>query len=183
MLRNVISVIKAGAGCLLWLSEKSINHLQSCSKRQWLFFHCSFLGQIMCTVNIHIQRFWNLYMWWHWFCALYSHIKYEITSHLYGKNRGNVSAKNTHCIFMNTLCFIFPFPMSEKSFTRAVHALTNYSAPMLLGIRRRWHGCVQEEHEWIRGRHLLSLLGQVWNGSPSEERTRWLWHVRLSEGK
>lgn len=76
--------------------------------------------------------------------ALCGHIKYEMTRHICtGKNRGSVSAKNTHCIFMNVL-FHIPISHVRESFTRAAHSLTNYSAPILLGIRRQWRSGAQK---------------------------------------
>lgn len=41
---------------------------------------------------------------------------------------------------MNAL-FHIPISHVRESFTRAVHSLTNYSVPILLGISRQWPSC------------------------------------------
>lgn len=150
------------------------------------FFHGFFLGQIMCTVNIHIQRTWGFEIY---ICGDIGFALYIATSNTrlhricMGKTE-EMSVLRTPIAYLWTLSVSYShFPCQRKVLQELLMPWQITVRPCYWVFRRRWHGCVQEEHEWMRGRHLLSLLGQVWNGSPSEERTRWLWHVRLSEGK
>ena len=100
-------------------------------------------------------------MKWHHFCM--------------GKYRQRQCKEQSLHIYESTL-FHIPISHVRKSFTRAVHALTIYSVPLLLGIRRQWHNCVKE-HEWMCSRHSVLVLPSLtlgWNCSPSKD-----WHAAV----
>lgn len=73
-----------------------------------------------------------------------SHVQSEITST--EQRTGNPPQKDPLHIYECALRFIFPFHVSEESFTSALDALTNYRAATPLGIRRRCHRCVEETY-------------------------------------
>lgn len=178
MLRNMISVIKAQAGCLLWLTEKSINHLQPGARDSWV-------------LNLCTARLYYFFFIWlqgcRWRHASYSHIKYEMTSHLYGRNGGSVSAPNAIAYLWKALCFIFPFPMLGKVLQELLIPWQITLHPHKRVLRRQKHGHVRRNRSECVAR-FSSQLCQVWHlksfrlGVKEQWEKIWkkLWPVRLS---
>lgn len=86
---------------------------------------------------------------------------------------------------------LFHIPVSHvrESFTRAAHALTNYNAPILWGIRRQWHSCVQKNTGIERVEDISSKFFRVWHfleiAFPQRVKEQWkgLWRVCGCQGK
>lgn len=72
---------------------------------------CVTLGWIFCSFSVSYRVFSISKVR---FDAFYSHIKYGTELNLLWKIEAKSVQKNTHCIFMNILYFIFPFSMSQK---------------------------------------------------------------------
>lgn len=98
--------------------------------------------------------------------ALYILIKYKITLHLYWKT----SKERSLHIYEHSL-FHIPIHRVRGSFTRAVHALTNYAAPSRLGVGRRWEQSYMSEDAADDFTRLWRV--RLWAEILNQETSRW----------